>query len=68
MKKKLVPISGTPINMLNLPKGCSFCARCDSAMKICLTEQPAELWINDDHKAACWLNVKEAIEGGEGAQ
>ena len=65
MKTKLVPISGTPINMLNLPKGCAFCARCDSAMKICLTEPPEELWINDEHKAACWLNVRDAIEKGE---
>ena len=68
MKTKLVPISGTPINMLNLPKGCAFCARCDSAMKICLTEPPEELWINDNHKAACWLNVKEAFEKGEAAE
>ena len=68
MKTKLVPISGTPINMLNLPKGCAFCARCDSAMKICLTEVPEELWINDEHKAACWLNVRDAIEKGEAAE
>ena len=64
-RKKLVPISGTPINMLNLPKGCAFCARCDSTMKICLTEPPEELWINDEHKAACWLNVRNAMEKGE---
>ena len=62
MKTKLVPISGTPINMLNLPKGCAFCARCDSAMKICLSVPPEELWINDEHKAACWLNVRDAME------
>ncbi len=62
MKKKLVPISGTPINMLNLPKGCSFCARCDAAMKICLTEQPEEIWINENHKASCWMNIKEMAE------
>ncbi len=68
MKTKLVPISGTPINMLNLPKGCAFCARCDSAMKICLSEPPEELWINDEHKAACWLNVRDAIERGEAAE
>ena len=65
MKKKLIPISGSPINMLNMPKGCAFCARCDSAMKICLTEVPEELWINDSHKAACWLNVRDAFEGRE---
>ena len=61
MNKKLEPISGTPINLLNLPKGCSFCARCKNAMKICLTEQPEELFINDNHIASCWMNVKEAL-------
>ena len=65
MKKKLIPISGTPINMLNMPKGCAFCARCDNAMKVCLTEIPQELWINENHKAACWLNVRDAFEGKE---
>ena len=49
MKKKLVPISGSPINMLNMPEGCAFCARCDAAMKICLKEIPEELQINHDH-------------------
>ena len=67
MKKKLIPIAGTPINMLNMPKGCAFCARCDEAMKICLTEPPEELSINDDHKAACWMNVKAALEEGGAA-
>ena len=69
MKKRLVPIAGTPINMLNLPKGCAFCARCDAAMKICLTEQPEEIAINENHKASCWMNIKEMAEaelkGGE---
>jgi oligopeptide transport system ATP-binding protein len=58
MKKKLVPISGTPINMLNMPKGCAFCARCDEAMKICIDEVPPELRIHDTHLASCWMNVK----------
>ncbi|MCQ2548808.1 MAG: ABC transporter ATP-binding protein [Lachnospiraceae bacterium] len=60
MGKKLEPITGTPINMLNLPKGCSFCTRCDQAMKICLTEQPQESTINEDHMASCWLNIRDA--------
>jgi len=67
MKKKLVPISGTPINMLNLPQGCAFCPRCDAAMKICLTQKPEELVINQDHRAACWMNVKNAYEEATGA-
>ena len=66
MKEKLVPIAGTPINMLNLPAGCSFCARCDKCMEICLTEKPEELTINENHKASCWINVRDAMmaEGG----
>lgn len=62
MKTRLVPIAGTPINMLNLPKGCAFCPRCDAAMKICLEEKPEEIVINDSHKAACWMNIKEMME------
>ena len=69
MKEKLVPIAGTPINVLNLPKGCAFCARCDEAMKICLEQQPEELTINENHKAACWMNVRQMLEEeGGGAQ
>ncbi len=69
MKEKLVPIAGTPINVLNLPKGCAFCARCDEAMKICLEQQPEELTINENHKAACWMNVRRMLEEeGGGAQ
>ena len=66
MKKRLVPISGTPINMLNLPKGCAFCARCSECMKICLEEKPEEILINENHAAACWMNIKAQLtEGGE---
>ena len=66
MKKRLVPISGTPINMLNLPKGCAFCARCSQCMKICLEEKPEEIRINENHLAACWMNIKAQMEeGGE---
>jgi len=62
MKKKLVPIAGTPINMLNLPAGCAFCTRCDAAMKICLEQHPEEMSINENHKAACWMNVRRMLE------
>jgi oligopeptide transport system ATP-binding protein len=65
--EKLEPISGTPIDLLNMPKGCPFAPRCDAAMKICLRERCQRMQINDWHQAACWMNVKEAVEeeGGE---
>ena len=67
MKEKLIPIGGTPINLLNMPKGCAFCPRCESAMKVCLSEQPDELHISDTHSASCWMNVKDVFEAQEGA-
>ena len=65
--QKLEPITGTPIDLLNMPKGCPFAPRCDAAMKICLRERCQRMEINEDHAAACWVNVKNAMEqeGGE---
>ena len=67
--EKLEPIAGTPIDLLNMPQGCPFAPRCDAAMKICLRERCERMQINDMHQAACWVNVKEAMEkeGGEEA-
>ena len=66
MKERLVPIAGTPINLLNLPKGCAFCTRCENAMKICLEQVPDEIRVSPTHLASCWMNVKKMIEeGGE---
>lgn len=62
---KLQPITGTPIDLLNMPKGCPFAPRCGNAMKICLRERAERMQLNDDHAAACWMNVKEAFEKGE---
>ncbi len=61
---RLVPIGGTPINLLNMPRGCAFCPRCDEAMKICLTDLPEEICVGEDHLAACWRNVKKMYEEG----
>ena len=60
--EKLVPISGSPVDLLNLPRGCAFAARCDRAMKICLEQQPEEVRVNDFHIAACWNNVRQMME------
>ena len=62
MSEKLNPIGGSPINMLNLPKGCAFCPRCDAAMKICLTEHPEEIEVGPGHRASCWMNIKDMYE------
>ena len=64
--QRLHPITGTPIDLLNMPAGCPFAPRCDAAMKICLRQRCERMQINDDHQAACWVNVRDAKmkEGG----
>ena len=62
---RLQPITGTPIDLLNMPKGCPFAPRCDAAMKICMHQRCQRMQINEQHQAACWMNVKEAFEKGE---
>ena len=61
-KQRLIPISGTPIDLLCLPQGCPFAPRCDRAMKICLERKADEVFVGKDHIAACWANVQEAME------
>ena len=62
---KLQPITGTPIDLLNMPAGCPFAPRCDNAMKICIHQRAERMQINDDHAAACWMNIKKGVESGE---
>ena len=64
--EKLEPISGTPIDLLNMPAGCPFAPRCNNAMKICMRQRCQRMLINEDHAAACWMNAKKDYqEGGE---
>lgn len=38
---RLVPIPGSPMNLVNMPKGCPFAPRCPLATDICRTTEPA---------------------------
>ena len=62
---KLQPITGTPIDLLNMPKGCPFAPRCDNAMKICINHRAERMVLNENHAATCWMNVKRGVESGE---
>ncbi len=63
--QKLQPITGTPIDLLNMPEGCPFAPRCDAAMKICIKQKCERMEINEEHQAACWMNVKKAVTEDE---
>ena len=62
---KLKPISGTPIDLLNMPKGCPFAPRCENAMKICITNSAENMEINAEHYASCWMNIKNGVADGD---
>ena len=61
-KVRLVPIEGTPIDLLRMPPGCPFAPRCERAMKQCLESRAPEVWVGTDHLAACWMNYKDGME------
>ena len=60
--QRLIPIAGSPVDLTSMPAGCAFASRCDCAMMICLTDLPEELPINENHRAACWMNVKRVYD------
>lgn len=62
--ERLIPIDGTPVDLLNPPKGCCFAPRCKHCMKVCLDQAPPAVEFGENgHLSACWLHVKEMKEG-----
>ena len=65
--ERLIPIEGTPIDLLNPPQGCNFGPRCTECMKICLRQKPPFAQVGEDHISACWLHFKDAMGRGGNA-
>ncbi|GHU93450.1 ABC transporter ATP-binding protein [Clostridia bacterium] len=59
--EKLIPIAGTPVDMLNPPPGCPFAPRCEHCMKICMRAFPPTTTVNDGHLVNCWLAQRGEI-------
>ncbi len=64
-RKRLVPIEGSPPDLLNPPKGCPFNPRCKYAMEICIEKTAPLFKITETQYSACWLQHKDApdVEG-----
>ena len=60
--ERLIPIEGTPVDMLNPPEGCPFAPRCEHAMKICLQKMPPYVELGEGHRSACWLRVQDQLD------
>jgi len=53
--EKLIPINGTPPDMISPPKGCPFAPRCPYAMPVCRRYMAPETVLGDTHRCACHL-------------
>lgn len=50
----LIPIVGTPPDLIKPPIGCPFTARCSEAMSVCERIDPGATEFSDSHMARCW--------------
>lgn len=59
--ERLIPIPGTPVDMIHPPKGCPFSPRCEKCMRICCSREPEIREVGPDHYASCWLLQQEGL-------
>jgi oligopeptide transport system ATP-binding protein len=60
---KLYSIPGLPPDLIALPRGCPFAARCTFCIDVCLEEMPPLVNAGEhDHLVACW-RWEEIAEG-----
>jgi peptide/nickel transport system ATP-binding protein len=52
---RLQAIRGTVPPIMDMPKGCKFCTRCNDKMEICETNEPELKEIKPNHKVRCHL-------------
>lgn len=64
--ERLIPIEGSPPDMLQAPLGCPFAPRCRFVIDRCLEENPPVMTIAPDHQTACWRweAVREEVTKG----
>jgi oligopeptide transport system ATP-binding protein len=53
---RLATIPGNPPNLLHLPEGCPFFARCEYRLEQCESQRPQSQAINSNHEKACHLS------------
>jgi oligopeptide transport system ATP-binding protein len=56
--EKLLTIQGLPPDLIKLPKGCPFAARCQFVQDICRTQNPQLREVAPNHRIACWFDLK----------
>jgi oligopeptide transport system ATP-binding protein len=55
--RRLVSVEGMPPDLIDLPKGCPFYARCAYGLDKCASENPELQHVAPGHKVACWMDI-----------
>jgi len=58
--RRLASIEGLPPDLIALPEGCPFYARCSYRVDRCQTDNPSLEPVAPNHRAACWVDVTAA--------
>lgn len=59
-KRKLVPISGLPPNLIDMPPTCAFLPRCERRVDKCKNEPwPGLRPVGTDHYVSCYMDTRE---------
>jgi oligopeptide transport system ATP-binding protein len=61
--RRLNSIPGAPPNLLVEPRSCPFAPRCTHVIDKCREENPPLVAVAANHKAACWVDIKNTLTG-----
>ena len=64
---RLTPITGVPPDLIDMPVGCPFQARCPYAVAESVHKNPPLMPVGPRHWAACWVDVRSATQHDPGA-
>ncbi|HEY4390409.1 MAG TPA: ABC transporter ATP-binding protein [Paenibacillus sp.] len=59
--EELYTIKGNIPGLGQIPSGCRFHPRCPHVKDSCLSKEPGDFWITEDHRAACWLFEDKSV-------
>ena len=57
-QERPLAIPGAPPNLMRLPSGCSFAARCARVHEVCLEQLPPAVTVGRDHSVRCWEELQ----------
>jgi len=58
--KRLIPIEGTPPDLIHMTPGCQFASRCRYRLEQC-EEHPPLVELDTEHASRCWVNPEATI-------